>query len=141
MDLAKLSDKELVKLQMHKNDWYVREARRLLQERAAAKKLNKDVGPMLKKMFDEEKEVTRKLRALWALYVTEALDEEQSARIFETESESIRAWTVRLLLDRNPSKRAIRALEDYELSESTPSIQVAVAAGLQRLPKDRVRWR
>ena len=34
-DLAQRSDAELVKLQLHRNDWYVRHARRLLQERAA----------------------------------------------------------------------------------------------------------
>src|SRR5689334_5333416 len=34
VDLAKRSDAELVKLQLHRNDWYVRHARRLLQERS-----------------------------------------------------------------------------------------------------------
>jgi putative membrane-bound dehydrogenase-like protein len=42
VDLAKLGDEELVRLQLHKNDWYVRTARRLLQERAAA---GSDMGP------------------------------------------------------------------------------------------------
>ena len=36
VNLAKSSDEELAQLQLHKNDWYVRTARRLLQERAAA---------------------------------------------------------------------------------------------------------
>ena len=36
VDLAASSDEELARLQLHKNDWYVRTARRLLQERAAA---------------------------------------------------------------------------------------------------------
>ncbi len=34
-DLAKASDEELFKLQSHSNDWYVRQSRRLLQERHA----------------------------------------------------------------------------------------------------------
>ena len=34
VDLAKLSDLDLVKLQLHANEWQVRHARRLLQERA-----------------------------------------------------------------------------------------------------------
>src|SRR6185295_4488376 len=37
-DLAKLPDVELAELQLSKNDWYVRQARRLLQERASAGK-------------------------------------------------------------------------------------------------------
>ena len=40
VDLAKKSDKELVELLLDKNEWYVRHARRLLQERAANKKLD-----------------------------------------------------------------------------------------------------
>ncbi len=36
LDVSKLSDSELVALQRHKNDWYVRHARRVLQERFAA---------------------------------------------------------------------------------------------------------
>jgi hypothetical protein len=35
VDLARRTDAELVQLQFHANDWYVRHARRLLQERAA----------------------------------------------------------------------------------------------------------
>ena len=33
-DLAKLSDRELVEMQAHRNDWYVRRARVLLHQRA-----------------------------------------------------------------------------------------------------------
>ena len=43
VDLAKMSDEELVELQLHENDWYVRHARRLLQERGGrAKKTGRD---------------------------------------------------------------------------------------------------
>jgi hypothetical protein len=36
IDLKKLSDRELAELVLEKNDWYVRQSRRILQERAAA---------------------------------------------------------------------------------------------------------
>jgi hypothetical protein len=36
VNLKEKSDAELVELQLHKNDWYVRHARRILAERAAA---------------------------------------------------------------------------------------------------------
>src|SRR4029079_10535911 len=42
-DLQKLGDAELVELQFHKNDWFVRHARRILQERAASGRLNGQV--------------------------------------------------------------------------------------------------
>ncbi|MGY8693751.1 MAG: PVC-type heme-binding CxxCH protein, partial [Verrucomicrobiia bacterium] len=35
-NLKELSDLELVEMQMHSNDWYVRHARTILQERAAS---------------------------------------------------------------------------------------------------------
>jgi putative membrane-bound dehydrogenase-like protein len=35
VDLAKLSNEELVKLHLHQNEWYVRHARRILQERGS----------------------------------------------------------------------------------------------------------
>ncbi len=41
VDLKKLSDVELAELVLDKNDWYVRHARRILQERAAAGKLER----------------------------------------------------------------------------------------------------
>src|SRR6185503_13680018 len=40
VDLSKKTDKELVELQGSDNEWYVRQSRRLLQERAALKKLS-----------------------------------------------------------------------------------------------------
>src|SRR5260221_9667207 len=67
VDLAALGDEELVKLQLHKNDWYVRHARRLLQERAAAGKLAEGTAPALKAILKDNVDVTRRLRALWTL--------------------------------------------------------------------------
>src|SRR5262249_19674820 len=70
IDVARLSDAELVKLQLHKNDWFVRAARRNLQERAAAGQDMKAVHAALHALLDGQRDVPRKLRALWALYVT-----------------------------------------------------------------------
>src|SRR5262249_17457803 len=74
-DLEKLRDEALARLQLHRNDWWVRHARRLLQERAHAGKLDAAVRPLLRKMLDGQADPTRKLRALWALYSIGGLDE------------------------------------------------------------------
>jgi len=42
-NLRAMSDAELVELQMHANDWYVRQSRTLLQHRAAMGKLDKSL--------------------------------------------------------------------------------------------------
>src|SRR5205823_10303238 len=77
IDLSKKSDKELVALLGEKNEWYVRHARRLLQERAAAGKLDKGTHELLAKLAFEHKDETRRLRGLWALHVTGGLTEDR----------------------------------------------------------------
>ncbi len=64
-DIAKLSNEELVRLQLHKNDWQVRHARRLLQERTAQNQDMADVHQRLHEMFQRETDVPRQLRILW----------------------------------------------------------------------------
>src|SRR5262249_16173336 len=63
-NVADLSDRELVQLQLHRNDYFVRAARRNLQERAAAGKDMKAVHADLRQLFDGQADVTRQLRAL-----------------------------------------------------------------------------
>ncbi|HJT78955.1 MAG TPA: PVC-type heme-binding CxxCH protein, partial [Gemmataceae bacterium] len=83
VDLAKASDEELVRLQLHKNDWWVRHARRLLQERAHAGTLSPKVRPLLEKMLAEQTDAPRKLRLIWALYAVGGLDEKGLTALLE----------------------------------------------------------
>ncbi len=67
VDLALLNDLQLVELQSHPNEWYVRMARRLLQERAAAGTLDSGaVHDQLWRIAREHAEVPRRLRHLGA---------------------------------------------------------------------------
>ncbi len=67
VDLQKLSDIELAMLVEHKNDWYVRHSRRILQERAAERAIDEGAVKILKTMFVDHGDETRRLRATWAL--------------------------------------------------------------------------
>src|SRR4029077_7679852 len=89
-DVSKLRDAELVKLQLHRNDWYVRAARRNLQERAAAGRDLKAAHAELHRMFGENPDVARKLRAMWALFVTGGADEPWLLRQLGHVSEHVR---------------------------------------------------
>jgi len=51
LDLQKTSDDELVRYQTHKNEWFSRHARRILQERKSAGKLGNSVIPQLTRML------------------------------------------------------------------------------------------
>ena len=76
VDLQKETSERLVDLQLHRNDWYVRHARRILQERGPDPK----VHARLKTIVQSNPDVTRKLRAIWALHVTGGLDRSGRAR-------------------------------------------------------------
>jgi putative membrane-bound dehydrogenase-like protein len=139
-DLSAMSDEQLVRLQRHKNDWWVRHARRLLQERAYAGKLDKNVRPQLLKMLDEEKNVPRKLRALWALHVIGPLDEKTLLGLLDSLHEAIRGWTVRLMVeDKRISHQAAMRLAELARSDKAMSVRLALASALQRLPHEQ-RW-
>ena len=69
-DLSKLTDKELVDLQMHKNDWYPRHARRLLHERAVAARLSDDFMTHLKNRLFESASELHSLKLLWTHFQT-----------------------------------------------------------------------
>jgi putative membrane-bound dehydrogenase-like protein len=135
VDLAACSDEELVRLQLHKNDWHVRHARRLLQERAAAGKLSGQARQALRLVLDEHPDVTRKLRALWALYATGSLEPEPLARLLASPHEEIRAWAIKLELeDRGAAPAALAKLASMAESDPSPFVRLHLASGLQRLP-------
>jgi putative membrane-bound dehydrogenase-like protein len=139
-DLAPLADAKLVRLQLHKDDWQVRHARRLLQERAAAGKLSAEVRPALRGMLDGQKDVTRQLRALWALYVTGGLDEKALLGLCGHKEEAIRVWAVRLLLEEQQASEAAAArLGEMARKDGSAAVRLALASGLQRLPLAQ-RW-
>jgi putative membrane-bound dehydrogenase-like protein len=140
VDVAKLSDQELVKLQLHKNDWWVRRARRLLQERAHAGKLGKTVRPLLLKMLSDQKDVTRKLRALWALHVIGETDNTILRSLWKSPHDVVRGWAVRLFAEpESVDKDAAYELMLMAEKEKSPAVRLALASGLQRLPRT-VAW-
>jgi putative membrane-bound dehydrogenase-like protein len=137
INLAALSDAELVKLQTHKNDWYVRHARRILQERAAAGKLKPDTSKALKKILHDDIPVTDRLRALWALHVIGALDEKERVALLEDDKEHIRAWTIQLSLEGRDDTRAVRTkLYDMARRDQSPLVRLYLASALQRLTNE-----
>jgi putative heme-binding domain-containing protein len=139
-DLAKLSNAELVQAQRDKNDWHVRHARRLLQERAAVGKLSPDVDAQLRKMVADEPDVPRKLRALWALHAIGWLDSPLLGQLLDHPRAEVRLWAVRLGLDDpRPTRSFLTQLAKLAASTSEPSIQLELASALQRLPLGE-RW-
>jgi putative membrane-bound dehydrogenase-like protein len=139
-DLAKLGDAALVRCQLHKNDWYVRHARRLLQERSVAGKLEPATHGMLRTILAEHDDVRRKLRALWALHVTGGVDEALLCSLLANPHEELRAWAVQLSLEgRRPAARVQMQLAAMAREDPAPCVRLALASGMQRLALSE-RW-
>ncbi|MEK6238489.1 MAG: hypothetical protein N2C14_27540, partial [Planctomycetales bacterium] len=140
-DVANLDDEELVRLQLHKNDWWVRRARRNLQERAAAGRDMEQVHESLGKILATDEDPTRKLRALWALWATDGLTESFLVRQLDHKNEYVRAWSVRLLCEQGaPSADAVKKFANLAGNGSSPLVRLELACALQRLPLEQ-RWK
>jgi putative membrane-bound dehydrogenase-like protein len=149
VDLGKMSDEELVDLQLHKNDWYVRTARRVLQERAATRKLKAETKDrLLKEAVASRGEERLELRKLWAWHVTGQTEfADWFLLCHPSRKEHVRAWGIQLLLeyrqtffsDRVLRKGNVRKFAAASRSEQSPVVRSYLASSLQRLPLAE-RW-
>jgi hypothetical protein len=136
VDLSKVSDKELVNYQLHQNEWYVRNARLILQERGPKKKVHK----ALRNILDTHPDVTRKLRALWALHVTKGLKEQDLLRLLDHENEYIRGWAIQLLAeDKNLSATALTRFVNLGKTDTSAMVRLYLASAMQRTAPEN-RW-
>jgi putative membrane-bound dehydrogenase-like protein len=140
-DIAKRSDAELVKLQLHKNDWFVTHARKELQRRVATGLSDSTaLVERLRPMFREQTDVTRKLRVMWALNAIGALKETMLSKGLQHEHESVRAWSVRLITDSpTVSRQALEAFSALAREDESALVRLHLASALQKLPFED-RW-
>ena len=101
-DLTKLTVSELVRLHTHANEWFVRQARLQLLDRAAKSADLAAATKELRVLFAGDKNVVHQLCALWSLYVLGAMDETFLLAQTRHANEHIRTWAVRLLTDAWP---------------------------------------
>ena len=135
VDLARATDAELVACQQHANDYYVRIARRLLQERTAAGTLGEQTRPALEELAFRHESPTRRLRGLWALHVTGGLTPAQVERALHDDHEYVRGWTIQLALEHAPPSPALLdALMTLARGDESPVVRLYIASALQRLP-------
>jgi putative membrane-bound dehydrogenase-like protein len=153
--LRSLSDEQLVAMQMHSNDWYVRQARLLLDSRAAAGILDKPtVHAELNKLMDAAPTSAKRLRALWALYVTDGLGHDRLASLLQHEDPYVRGWAIQLLCeDSEINSFQVAARSDSPLvsseildrfasladDDSSPIVRLYLASAIGRMPFQQ-RW-
>ncbi|MSR56958.1 MAG: DUF1080 domain-containing protein [Planctomycetaceae bacterium] len=134
------TDKELVALQLSENDWLVRQARRILQERATAGKLARATAANLANVAFKHSEATRRLRGLWALHVTGGLSEEQVLTALDDHDAHVRGWAIQLALEnKQPTEKLLDALMTMSRGDESPVVRRFIASGLLRIPEEK-RW-
>jgi putative membrane-bound dehydrogenase-like protein len=134
-DLAKLGDAELLKRLEHRNDWHARHASRLLQERAAAGKLEAGTRAELRRLTLLSRAASLQLRALWTAHVTGSADEKLLLEVLNAPGEYLRGWGVRLVLEKGaPSNGILAKLLRMAEQDPSPLVRLHLASGLQRLP-------
>ncbi len=139
-DLATLTDKQLVDMQVVDSDWHARRARGILQFRAANGKLASDTHAQLRTIFETNANADWRLRAMWALHVTGGLLEQQLLTAMTDRDAYIRAWAVQLSCeDKAPSAAAQAQFAWMAQTDASPVVRLYLASALQRLPLT-ARW-
>ena len=137
VNLYKASDLELVNYQLHPNEFYVRQARTILQERGA----NPEVHAALKKILANNVDITRKLRALWTLHVTQGINEKELNHLLSNDNEYLRSWAIQLLTeDKKISPTTLDRFVDLAKNDASALVRLYLSSALLRL-EPATRWK
>ncbi len=141
IDLAAKSDAELAALHTHKSEWFVRVARRVLQERAASRAIDAGALAALRtQVSDSKADVTTQLRALWTLHVTNQLEPARLTAALAHDSEIVRGWAIQLGTERaGATALTADALARLAANDPSPLVRLAVASAVPALPL-AARW-
>jgi putative membrane-bound dehydrogenase-like protein len=140
VDLKKKSDLELAELQLHQNDWYVRQSRRILQERAQAGKIAPNALASLEKTALHHADPKARLRGLWALHVTGKLTERLIHELLHDDNQFVRGWALQLACeDGEPSPAVLEAMMNLSRGDDSPVVRLYIASALQRISAEK-RW-
>jgi putative membrane-bound dehydrogenase-like protein len=141
VDLKQHDDRKLAEMVLEKNDWYVRHARRILQERAAAGRLAPQARDQLAEIAVKHDDPTRRLRAVWALHVTGGVPEVLISTLLGDASEHVRAWAIQLAFDGAKPNFAelLPRLAALAQDDPSPVVRLYLASALQRIPLNE-RW-
>ncbi len=135
LNLAAQTDLDLVGLLTHRNDWYSRRARVILQQRAAEGHLDPAVPARLWTLFAEAKTAAHQLRVLWALHVTKNLPPDRLLPLLDHAEPYVRAWSIQLLgEDFSTAAAMVKKFAALARVERSPVVRLYLASALQRLP-------
>ncbi len=140
VELARESDAALVGMLGHDNDWFARHARRLLQERAAARRLDAGTPGLLDARLAAGGPLPRRLRVIWALHAVGLLDEPRIGNLLDDPEAIVRSWAVQLATERRAVPASLLGrFRTMAADDPSPVVRLALCSALQRLPLE-ARW-
>ncbi len=141
LNLADTSNLDLVTYQLHKNEWYVRHARRILQEREVAGLDVGDARKMLVGMLDSgDYPADRQLRFLWALHSTGGVGDKRLTTLLDHDNEHVRSWVVRLIGEEGaPDKTQFQKIRQLASDGESRLVRLYVASTFPRFSKSQ-QW-
>src|SRR5207249_7032424 len=111
VDLGGLKDAGLAELQLNKNEWFVRTARRLLHERAQSRAIEPNAKLALLEMCRHNPDPSRRLAGLWTLHDIGAFSDDVARRTLADTDEFVRGRAIQFLSDdRNGSPALLGAV-------------------------------
>lgn len=137
IDLTKKTSAELAELLAHRNQFYARHARRILQERGP----NPEVVQLLRARLMEASagpDDALALNYLWALHCIGGFDERTAFALLKSPHEYVRAWSIQLLCEKEePRDEALARFGELAASDPSPVVRLYIASALQRIAPAR----
>ncbi|HEV7381861.1 MAG TPA: PVC-type heme-binding CxxCH protein, partial [Dyadobacter sp.] len=136
VDLSKATDMELVAYQLDAHEWYVRQSRTILQQRGA----NKKVHQALRKILVNNPDVTRKLRALWTLHVTNGISDKELETLLGNKDDYIRGWAIQLIAeDKVVSGSELKKFAEMAQNDPSALVRLYLVSAMLRIDSG-LRW-
>jgi putative membrane-bound dehydrogenase-like protein len=135
-NLYEATDLELANYQTHKNEWYARQSRMILQERGGNRKAQKS----LKAILASDPEITHQLRALWTLHGMGAMSDKELHILLAYPNEYIRSWVIQLLAeDKTVSGETLDKFTEMAKADASPVVRLYLVSAMLRLQPE-MRW-
>ena len=144
VNLAKSSEADLVKQVISRNEFLSRQARQILQERAATTGLAAETRASLGRLARENASTPDGLRALWALHVTGGIDPAIASDNLKSPEEWMRGWTLQLAFENQDTRARLGPEIDPEMlrlaaTDPSPLVRLFIASAVQRASDDHFR--
>ncbi|MDX1951294.1 MAG: c-type cytochrome [Verrucomicrobiota bacterium] len=132
-NVGAMTDNELIKLQLEKNEWLVTASRLELQKRFASGALKPGAADALKELMRTDNDARRQLRFLWALHTIGGLDSTFAEQALKSPAEYVRAWAVQLSIENGATPELLKQFAEMAESDRSPVVRLYLASALQKL--------